>query len=71
VAQYYVIAVKRGKVDTEIIRTTSHRMYKDLMAVLCVWKPVSLLVDGISLSLKTLTGKHWTGRAFGREILEW
>jgi hypothetical protein len=65
---YYVIVVKRGKVETEVIRTTSKLMYETLMEVLSWANPVSLFTFG---NVKELKGKHWTGRDFGKEVLGW
>ena len=66
--EYYVIIVKRGNAETEVIRTTSKKMYDTLMMVLSWANPVSLFAYG---NIRAIKGKHYTGREFGKEILEW
>jgi len=64
--KYYVIIVKRGKVEIEVIRTTSRMMYSTLMRILQHHNPVSLYGN-----VRGLEGKHYTGQEFGKEVLEW
>ena len=66
-ADYYVIAVHRPEIGLEVIRTTSRKLYKDLMCLLEPFKPVSLIA--FVTSIAPLEGSHYTGKEY-KEVIE-
>jgi len=68
---YYIIIVDRGVKHTDIIRTTSRKLFDTLSQCLRPFRPIRLSVDGWQLHLYKWDRytKMWTGRQFWSEVL--
>jgi len=72
-SKYYIIVVNRGTKKTDVIRTTSRRVFTFLSEILEWAKPITLTVQGWNISISNDDidyAKFWTGQQFIREILE-